>query len=63
MGKKVKPLRSDNGGEYVSNEFKNLYEKEGIRLELTTPHNPQQNGVAKRNNNNIVGAMREMLHD
>ncbi len=23
-GKKVKALRSDNGGEYVSNEFKNF---------------------------------------
>ena len=28
--KKEKDLRSDNGGEYMSNEFKNLCEKEGI---------------------------------
>ena len=28
--KKVKALKSDNGGEYVSNEFKNLCPKEGI---------------------------------
>ena len=26
--KKVKALRSDNGGEYISNEFKNFYAKE-----------------------------------
>ena len=50
MGKKVNSLRTDNGGEYVSNEFKNFYAKEGIRRELTTPHNPQQNGVDERNN-------------
>ena len=30
-GKKVKALRSDNGGEYESNEFKNLCAKEGIQ--------------------------------
>jgi len=30
-GNKVKACRSDNGGEYVSNEFKNLCVKEGIR--------------------------------
>lgn len=30
MSKKVKVLMSDNGGEYVSNEFKILSAKEGI---------------------------------
>jgi transposase InsO family protein len=59
----VKALRSDNGGEYVSNEFKNLCAKEGIRRELNTPHNPQQNGVAERKNKSIVGVARVMLHD
>ena len=29
-GKQVKALRSDNGGEYISNEFKDFYNKEGI---------------------------------
>ena len=29
-GKQVKALRSDNGGEYISNEFKNFCSKEGI---------------------------------
>jgi len=62
-GKKVKALRIDNSDEYVSNEFKNLCAKEGIRQELTAPHNPQQNGVAKSKNRSIVGATRSMLHD
>lgn len=39
--KKVKALRSDNGGEYVSNEFKNLCAKEGIQRMLKAPQNPQ----------------------
>eukprot|EP00253_Pinus_taeda_P025464 PITA_25464 len=46
-GKKVKALRSDNGGEYISDEFKDFYKAEGIRRELIAPHNPQQNGVAE----------------
>ena len=38
--KQVKALRSDNGGEYISKEFKNLCNKEGIQRELIAPHNP-----------------------
>ena len=62
-GKHVKALRSDNGGEYISNEFKNFCNKEGIRRELITPQNPQQNGVAEIKIKTIVGATRVMLHD
>ena len=40
-GKQVKALRSDNGGEYISGEFKDFCSKEGIRRELIAPHNPQ----------------------
>jgi hypothetical protein len=29
-GKQVKALRSDNGGEYISNEFKEYCSREGI---------------------------------
>jgi transposase InsO family protein len=53
--KQVKDLRSDNGGEYVSNEFKDFCGKEGIRKELIVPHNPHQNGVTERKNKMIVG--------
>ena len=62
-GKKFKALRSDNGGEYVSQEFKDFCAVKGIKRELMAPHNPQQNGVAKRKNITIVGATRAMLHD
>ena len=39
-GKKVKALRSDNGGEYISDEFKDFCKAEGIRRELIAAHNP-----------------------
>ena len=60
---KVKSLQSDNSGEYFSNEFKNFCAAEGIKRELTTPHNPQQNGLADRKSKIVVGAVKAMLHD
>ena len=47
---KIKTLRSDNGGEYTSNEFGNFCKDTGIKRELTTPYNPQKNCIAERNN-------------
>jgi IS30 family transposase len=61
--KKIKVLRSDNGGEYTSNEFNDFCVREGIKREVTVPYNPQQNGVAERKNKAIVGVARAMLHD
>jgi transposase InsO family protein len=43
--RKIKILRSDNGGECTSNEFGSFCRDAGIKRELTTPYNPQQNGV------------------
>jgi transposase InsO family protein len=43
-GKKIKVLRSDNEGEYTSNEFKDFYKEAEIKRELTISYNPQQNG-------------------
>jgi len=63
FGKKIRALRSNNGGEYVSQQFKDFCVAEGIKWELMEPHNPQQNGVAERKNIMILGAARAMLHD
>jgi transposase InsO family protein len=49
-GKKSKVLRSDNGGEYTPNEFKNFCKEARIKMELTMPFNPQQNRVAESKN-------------
>jgi transposase InsO family protein len=46
--KKIKTLRTDNGGEFTSKEFISFYKMTGIRRELAVPHNPQQNGVARK---------------
>jgi hypothetical protein len=61
--RKIKILRSDNGGEYTSNEFGSFCRDVGIKRELTTPYNPQQNGVAERKNRTIMEAVKTMIHD
>ena len=44
-GRRIKILRSDNGGEYTSTKFNDFYKEARIKRELTVPYNPQQNGV------------------
>jgi transposase InsO family protein len=44
-GRKVKILRSDGGGDYISNEMKEWIAQEGIIQEFTNAYTPQQNGV------------------
>ena len=61
--KKIKTFRLDNGREFTSDEFKELCRELGIKRELTTPYNPQQNGVARRKNRTIMEATKAMLHD
>ena len=60
---KIKTFRSDNGGEFTSNEFKALCKDSRIKRDLSTPYNPQQDGIAERNNRTIMEAARAMLHD
>ena len=62
-GRKLKTLRTDNGGEYVSADFEKCLKKEGVRHELTVPKTPEKNGVAERMNRTLVEAVRSMLAD
>ncbi|GJV44987.1 retrotransposon protein, putative, ty1-copia subclass [Tanacetum coccineum] len=50
LGKKIKALRSDRGGEYLSQEFKDYLSENGIVQNLTSPYTPQQNGVSEKEN-------------
>jgi hypothetical protein len=61
--RKIKVLRSDNGGEYTSKEFINFCIEAGIKRELTVSYNPQQNGVVERKNRTIIEATKAMIHD
>ena len=62
FGTKVKKLRSDNGGEYISNEFTRFLENHGIAHDTTNPYSPQQNGVAERANRTLLEIVRCLLN-
>lgn len=40
--KKIKVLRSDNGGEYTSNDLKDFRKEAGFQWEKTVSYNPKQ---------------------
>jgi hypothetical protein len=46
-GAKIKRLRSDRGGEYLSTEFTNHLKSKGTERRLTTHDTPEHNGVAE----------------
>lgn len=61
IGKLLKCLRTDNGGEYTSKVFKDYCSKHGIRHEKIVPGTPQHNGVAERMNRTIMEKVRSMI--
>src|SRR5215204_2364845 len=59
--KKIKFLRSDRGGEYLSYEFGMHLRKCGILSQLTPPGTPQRNGVSERCNRTLLDMVRSMM--
>ncbi|XP_048623783.1 uncharacterized protein LOC125592576 [Brassica napus] len=60
-GLKIKSMRYDRGGEFMSKEFLKYCEDNGIRRQLTVPITPQQNGVGERKNRTMLEMARSML--
>ncbi|WZZ70851.1 hypothetical protein YC2023_082221 [Brassica napus] len=58
---KLKIFRSDNGGEYTSNAFKQHLALHGILHQTSCPYTPQQNGVAERKNRHLMEVARSMM--
>lgn len=60
---KIKKLRSDNGGEYISKDFIDFCKMHGIQHQFTNAYSPQQNGVAERMNRTLTEKARCLLFD
>ena len=45
---KIKRLRSDNGSEFTSKNFKSLPRKNAIKHEMSAPYSPHQNDTVER---------------
>src|SRR5579871_4423166 len=62
QNKKIKRIRSDNGGEFTSKKFKQYLQDYGIQHKTTVPYTPQQNGVSERSNRIIIERAKSMLY-
>lgn len=51
--KKIKRIRSENGGEFVLHAMSNFYASEGIMIETSSFKIPQQNGIVERKHRHI----------
>ena len=60
-GNKIKVLRTDRGGEYLSDEFESNLNDSGTQHQLTAAYTPEQNGVAERLNRTLMNLVRSML--
>ncbi|KAK8559961.1 hypothetical protein V6N12_012772 [Hibiscus sabdariffa] len=60
-GKSIKALRSDRGGEYLSQDFDELLKECGIVSQLSPPGTPQWNGVSERRNRTLLDMVRSMM--
>ncbi|GJT91877.1 retrotransposon protein, putative, ty1-copia subclass [Tanacetum coccineum] len=61
LGKTIKSLRSDRGGEYMSQEFLDHLKEHGIIAHRTPPYTPQNNGVSERRNRTLLDMVRSMM--
>jgi transposase InsO family protein len=51
---KIKTFRSDNGTEFVNQNFSNFFKSKGILHQTTCVYTPEQNGVSERKNRTLT---------
>ena len=61
LGRSIKTLRSNQGGEYLSQEFLDYLVNHGIQSQWTLPYMPQHNGVVERRNRTLLDMVRSMM--
>ncbi|KAL0333060.1 UNVERIFIED_CONTAM: hypothetical protein Scaly_2207500 [Sesamum calycinum] len=60
-GHKIKALKLDRGGEYLSGEFMDYLKENGILSQWTPPGTLQLNGVAERRNQTLLDMIQSMM--
>lgn len=61
IGRIIKCIRSDGGGDFISDEFIEYYEKYDIRKKISMARTPQQNEVIEKKNRIVQEMTRTML--
>jgi transposase InsO family protein len=57
----IQRLRTDNGREYVNNNFTSYYIAQGIQIQHIVLYTPQQNGVVERKNPTLKEMANSMI--
>ncbi|XP_048628323.1 uncharacterized protein LOC125597842 [Brassica napus] len=52
---------TDNGSQFISHHFKGFCDRWRIRLNMSTPRNPQSNGQAESTNKTIIDGLKKRL--
>lgn len=60
-GIRIRRLHSDGGGEYLSHDFHQDLQEEGIRWTYSVPASQQQNGAAERLNQTILNLAQPLI--
>eukprot|EP00268_Persea_americana_P055142 TRINITY_DN6387_c0_g1_i1.p1 TRINITY_DN6387_c0_g1~~TRINITY_DN6387_c0_g1_i1.p1 ORF type:complete len:240 (-),score=23.48 TRINITY_DN6387_c0_g1_i1:1835-2554(-) len=60
--KKIKMLRSDSGGEYVSHKFRNFLADQGTIPQLSRLATQQENSVGERKHSHIIETTRSVIY-
>ncbi|GAQ93484.1 hypothetical protein KFL_015700010 [Klebsormidium nitens] len=63
LGRKVKKIQSDRGGEYWNSEVTEFCARKGIIHQKTNPYSSPENGVAERLNRTLLDKVRAMLSE
>ena len=61
LGKQIKAIRFDCGGEYLLGDFKDYLTQNGIVSQLTARGTPQQNGVVERRNRTLLEMVKSIM--
>lgn len=62
FGTTIKLFRTDNGREYVNNQFANFLQRLGILHQKTFPYTTEQNGVAECKHRHLIDIVITLLH-
>lgn len=62
LTKKIKRLRTDNGGKFASNEFFSFCKMNRVKREFSCAYTLQQNGESERKIRHIVKTCKSWLH-
>ena len=59
--KRLKCLRSDRGGEFISNEFDKFFIERGIKRQVSASGTAEKNGIAERRHRSIMDCARTLM--